>query len=142
MVLGFKTKFKNGKYTLFVQKILACVLPDYTKAFKPKKHSIRRGNRWKVGMKIHMATGVRTKDYFQFNINIDGLQVVTGVQVIDIKHFTLFPNAVVIDGKRLSNAEIDQLAINDGFDTTDEFWDYFSDDVFEGQIVHWMDERY
>lgn len=86
MILGFKTKV-GGKLTLFVQKILACVMAVYAAEYIPKKHTIRAGKRWKVGMKLHLATGVRTKEYFQFNENIKGLEVCKCVQSIEIKHY-------------------------------------------------------
>ena len=157
MVLGFKTKI-DGKLTYFVQKILACVMPEYKKEFIPKIHSIRNGNRWKAGMLIHMATGVRTKNYFQFNQNIRGLEQCKSVQSIDIQ-YSLDYIYVIIDGKTeaiwrnhksLDNDfysnEIDcpmifQLAKNDGFNSVTDFFRWFNSN-FKGQIIHWTDFRY
>ena len=148
MVLGFKTHIK-GKPTHFVQKILACNPGGYADAFKPKKHSIRGGERWKPGMKIHMAIGVRTKDYFQFNGDGIGLDKVISTQKIEIKYENSnsdFPT-VIIDGRRFNifvNADVpvlERLALNDGFESFGNFLDWFSSD-FSGQIIHWTDERY
>lgn len=63
MVIGFKEQF--------VQKILS----------GEKFHTIRRdkNNRWKKGMIMHMATGMRTKKYKQF-----AQRVCTGTQRIEI----------------------------------------------------------
>lgn len=148
MVLGFKTHIK-GKPTHFVQKILACNPGGYADAFAPKKHSIRGGERWKPGMKIHMAIGVRTKDYFQFNGDGIGLDKVISTQKIEIKYENSnsdFPT-VIIDGKRFNifvNADVpvlERLALNDGFESFGKFLDWFSSD-FSGQIIHWTDEWY
>lgn len=148
MVLGFKTHIK-GKPTHFVQKILACNPGGYADTFKPKKHSIRGGFRWKPGMKIHMAIGVRTKDYSQFNGDGIGLDTVISTQNIEIKYENSnsdFPT-IIIDGRRFNifvNADVpvlERLALNDGFESFGNFLDWFSSD-FSGQIIHWTDERY
>lgn len=161
MVLGFKTKI-DGKLTYFVQKILACVMPEYKKEFIPKIHSIRNGNRWKTGMLIHMATGVRTKNYFQFNQNIRGLEQCKSVQSIEIEemimtssdHCYVFEEyskkldetfvkvfKVKVDSRPLETKEIHQLAANDGFNNTDDFFRWFNTN-FKGQIIHWTDFKY
>jgi len=162
MILGFKTKV-NGKLTHFVQKILASVLLEWAEAYVPKKHTIRHGKRWRAGMKLHLATGVRTKEYFQFNENIKGLEICKSVQDIKIKDVSdesLDENTylyedyvpklketfylsfkVYVDGRLLSLKEIDLLAKNDGFDSTHDFFQWFNTD-FEGQIIHWTDLRY
>ena len=142
MILGFKTKFNNGKDTNFVIKILACIRSEYAEKYKMKKHSIRKGNRWKADMLIHMAIGVRTKHYIQFNRNKPELSTSKSVQSIEIRNLFNDRAGVNIDGRELTASEIDLLAMNDGFDTTEEFWDFFKSDEFEGQIIHWTDLRY
>ena len=142
MVLGFKTHFKNGVETKFSEKILACVLPAFKTQYIPKKHSIRKGNRWVAGDKIHMAYGVRSKKYWQFNFNILGLDKVISTQKILIRNRFNDRIGVLVDGRELSNFEIDQLASNDGFDTIDDFWDFFKGEHFRGQIIHWTDLKY
>lgn len=148
MILGFKTQI-GGKPTYFVQKILACKMADYQDVFHPKKHTIRAGERWKAGMKIHMAIGVRTKKYFQFNGDGIGLDKVVSTQNIEIKYENTnsdFPT-VYIDGQKFSIFVTDdapvliRLALNDGFDSFGKFLDWFSSD-FSGQIIHWTDEQY
>jgi len=119
MVLGFKQKFPWGEPTCFREKILLCVagatpgkkvLCDFSQGFQklpkieiyPKLHTIRAGNRWKPGQKIHMAYGVRTKNYEQFNKGIPELEFVKSVQNIEMK---LEPGCllvtVCIDGRFL-----------------------------------------
>lgn len=54
MILGFKTHI-NGERINFVMKILVSVIRcDISEVITPKLHTIRAGNRWKAGMKMHM----------------------------------------------------------------------------------------
>lgn len=155
MVLGFKTHIK-GQPTFFVEKILTCVVEYYGDLFLPKKHSIRSGKRWTAGKKIHMATGVRTTKYNQFNKFITGLDACKSVQHIIIKwkqiqgndvnnpFITLIGNrsvSVKVDGRLLNNNEIRTLALNDGFEGVLDFFIWFNID-FDGQIIHWTDLKY
>lgn len=53
------------------------------------------------------------------------------------------PRAVCVERYWLSEAEIDELAIADGFATTKEFFDFFEKtDPFTGRLIHWTDKRY
>lgn len=171
MILAFSQYFdkKKTKPTYFREKILACAaIPcpikggEYPKHDKvghvmlwPKKlHTIRQGHRWKVGDTIHMAYGVRTKNYQQFNKGIPELAMVKGVQEIVIGwHDPYF--VIHIDGRLFSEAKggdiIDTqtltLARNDGFDLVwdDEeytsFYSWFKRGL-DGQIIHWTDLKY
>lgn len=107
MVLAFSDKHKALKQkTEFVEKILA----------GRKLHTLRSGNRWKAGMTIHMATGVRTKHYNQFNKNRPDLSVCTGTQKIKLVMSHVCNECkIYVDGHRLSFEEMQQLAWNDGF---------------------------
>ena len=121
MVLGFKQQF--------VPKIL-----DGTKI-----HTIRRDHerRWQKGKKIHFATGVRTKHYRQFHEGVckwnQAIQIDAGCKAVYLG----------LNGgmHRLSPKGVDLLAKNDGFDTTEAFWEWFSED-FVGVIIHWTDFVY
>lgn len=135
MILGFKIEAK-GKATGFVEKINS----------GQKIHTMRidYNNRWRPGTIIHFATGVRTKYYKQFK---EG-------KCISYQWVTLFPNdrramisngggKSLLDQYSMSDYQIQQLAINDGFDTVDDFWDWFSKDgdrVYK--LIHWTDFRY
>lgn len=75
---------------------------------------------------------------------------VVSVQLIEIVYYTdrevllndLPPKKrVAIDGNILKEAEILQLAQNDGFDTVEEFFEYFNED-FTGKLIHWTDKKY
>lgn len=166
MILGFKTHIKN-RPTYFIPKIYASVGMLSDNFFLPKVHTIRKGNRFKAGTKLHMAIGVRTKFYQQFNRCITRLERCISVQRIEIikvndqynsekesnciwVHGIYVPSIketfynvfmVKVDGRFLSTPEIEVLAVNDGFENTDDFFNWFNED-FEGQIIHWTNFRY
>lgn len=124
-----------------------------------KIHTIRTGNRWKAGMIIHPVINNRTKNRFQFapkmmcssvqNIEITDVSHLHGsnyefgylmnIFVYGINYFKLFD--VVIDNRKLKLPDIKKLAINDGFDSVEDFFAYFNTD-FKGQIIHWTDLKY
>lgn len=122
MILGFKTKFPDGSPTNFIEAIES----------GEKIHSIREGLRWGTDMNIHMATGVRTKNYRQF-----ALKRVVSVQRIIIRGGL---KEVWVSGRKLSSDEIERLAKNDGL-TVARFWEWFHSNIV-GQIIHWTDYRY
>lgn len=153
MILGFKEFFdkEKTKPTYFREKI--CVGAGYTSnkydrgpglvyfVDHPKIHTIREGSRWKAGDLMHMAYGVRTKDYRQFNKDIPELQVVKSVQRIEIKPVWEFA-MVYIDGIYISeDNQLDRLVINDGFASQHEFFSWFNKD-FSGQIIHFTNFKY
>lgn len=121
MVLGFKQQF--------VQKIL-----DGSKI-----HTIRRDEhrRWQKGVRIHFATGVRTKDYNQFKVGVckfnQRIQIDASCRAVYLG----------LNGglHRLSAKGVDLLAKNDGFESTEVFWEWFAED-FSGVIIHWTDFIY
>ena len=122
MVIGFNMRFKepilNGS----------------------KIHTIRedKHNRWKAGVKMHMATGVRTKKYNQF-----AEEVCKSVQRIKIIRTSDYLNETIVEigGRKLTEPEVQQLAWNDGFENLIDFWLWFSEG-FEGKIIHWTDLKY
>lgn len=134
MILSFKPQFK--------QPILTGT----------KIHTIREDahNRWKPGMKIHMSTGVRTKNYDCFMES-----ECVSVQEIFIKYlqFKYFKQCVIkIEGEFIGDiifnddgidysSELDPLFAQDGFSYPEEFLEWFNTD-FKGKIIHWTDFRY
>lgn len=152
MILGFKEKFNDGTPTNFTEMITNSFFintEDFSEWTTPKLHSIRAGHRWRKGMKIHFATGVRTKKYDNWATG-----VCKGVQDIEIKwgHPNEDPSlyidnvaAVEFEGEDF----IEEIAENDGL-TKAQFLDWFyaaaSDDngkrTFKGQIIHWTDLTY
>lgn len=131
MILSYRKTFEGtSKPTNFEPKIKKRI----------KKHSIRQDlhNRWKEGMKIHQAHGVRTKYYNCFQED-----VCTAVQSIKITWKSEYLNdmQIEVDGKLLTIDESIELAHNDGFECLAEFQLWFNDD-FEGKIIHWTDKKY
>jgi hypothetical protein len=135
MILGFRTQNPRTKEpTYFLQKILD----------GSKKHSLRAGSRWKAGRSIQMATGVRTKNYRQFNKDRKDLQTCTGTQKLRLVITKSFwDTEIYIDGRRLSNREMEIFSANDGFENLIALWNWFSSEKnLPDQIIHWTDLRY
>lgn len=117
MILGFKPQF--------VPLILAGT----------KIHTIRedKQRRWYVGNTIHFATGVRTKKYKCFKE-----EFCTRVQDIIISRKFV---RIIVDGRMLSDQEINMLAVSDGFKHAEDFFRWFNYD-FQGKIIHWTHTKY
>lgn len=105
-----------------------------------KKHTIRedKHNRWKPGMKMHMATGVRTKEYNQF---YQAVCLSTQEIEIIIKGDRVNDTIVKVDGHMLTGIEILHLIVFDGFNSIAEFLLFFQNG-FKGKIIHWTDLKY
>jgi len=134
MILGFKQQFPDGTPTDFERKIL-----DFEKI-----HSIRNGFRWRPGMSIQMAFGVRTKNYRQFNAGQFQPQKCLFVQKIYMEYEGFKWPKMWIAGKQLSQKTVKQLIKNDGL-TKKQFIDWFFPGTiakFHGQIIHWTDFKY
>lgn len=129
MVLGFNPRFKDK--ILNGQKI----------------HTLREdaSDRWKAGMKMQMATGVRTKNYNCFKTALcHGKQK---VELIVSKREILIHNGVKM--MRLLPQHHLFFVRNDGFDTIEEFWEWFDAeakkynvDVLFRKLIHWTDYKY
>ena len=148
MILGYKKFFPWGVPTNFKAKILS----------GKKKHSLRQDkkNRWITGRKIQHAHEVRTKNYDHFadgecksvqKIEIYSPEILiangfnytyyfTKRAIWSYKYFV-----VLVDEKALEWKEIVTLAHNDGFETTHDFFRWFSNG-FEGKIIHFTDLKY
>lgn len=142
MVLGFSTTW-NGSPTGFVDHVMS----------GRKWHTLRWGRRWRAGMSIQFATGVRTKNYRCFAVGT--VHSVQPVKIIPagaapgrnghgVPHVMVErgPNGVL---QPLAPFEIMALSINDGFDTVGDFNLWFAQackanktDAFRGQIVAWV----
>ena len=48
---------------------------------------------------------------------------------------------VKVDGELLGKSQIKELALNDGFASQEDFFDWFKQD-FTGKIIHWTPLRY
>jgi hypothetical protein len=128
MILGFKERF--------VEPILNGV----------KIHTIRedRHNRWEQFRLIQFATGVRTKQYNCFKeLPCDSIQKIEiTYQGKDI--FVYVDGMYIYDSIAPHEISINKmlcLAINDGFKSLDDFFEWFNKD-FTGKIIHWTNFRY
>lgn len=129
MILPFKHQFK--------EKILS----------GSKKHTLREDvkRRWRKGRKIHFATGVRTKAYNQFFES-----ECTGVQSVFMTYAYNDLIEITVNGKELFGFhERLQFAQNDGFDTWEDFFNWFypliqksPDECLSLRLIHWTDLRY
>ncbi len=151
--LATQTQFET--YRLLAKKqnhqILEGELPEH-----PKIHSLREDvhNRWGHGSMINYYIAARTRTRFEFGPYIP----CTGTQEIEINYFNdqnpVFTGQVskiakdhynevevVVSDRVMTIKEIDKLALNDGFKSTQDFFNYFNKD-FKGKIVHWTDFKY
>ena len=118
---------------------------DYSEFVLYKKiHTIRqdRRNRWKGGAEIEFTINEGTEKEFVFTkgecISVQSIEIIYP----DVERLpTLEKVIILIDGKPLNQAEKEQLAINDGFESLNDFYDYFDND-FKGKIIHWTNFKY
>lgn len=118
-----------------------------------KKHTIRvdKNNRWKAGNKIHMATGVRTKNYNCFNnkhtcisTQIFKLEWLGTTVLINIDNKNVcFFNTAQMWGDHSNNgfSFLRSLALNDGFQNIESFLAWFNKN-YTGKIIHWTNLKY
>lgn len=100
-----------------------------------KQHTIRedKNNRWKVGNSIQFwmcnPRNIHAKNKpHQFGIGVCS-------KVVPI---SIYPknDAIICDGYGLSMSEIEDLAINDGFESWEDMKTFFTED-FVGKIIFW-----
>ncbi len=148
-VLTFSKQFpkdhpKEGQQTHFVQKVLHSLLPDsYEPAtgigWPAKLHTIRAGNRWKVGdmasLRVWSDKPYRSKQ----------------VEFAQVEIMKIWPVTIIIDdifnpicsGDKVLPAGL--IARNDGLET-DDFTNWFkihpkkAGAIFTGQIICWSDK--
>lgn len=122
----------------------------------PKHRTIREDakNLWKPGRKIHMVVFNRTKNRFQFApvLQVKAVQYIRILWSYDEElkmntpclylgeksdHSDLMPWYYPTYGEK----EMNQLALNDGFENTKQFYQWFNSD-FTGKIIHWTKLKY
>lgn len=147
---GMDEKSRDAYITLFL---------DGMKTAAPKLHTIREDstNRWKAGMLINHAFGVRTKGYRCFaknqclstqTIQIEEMAMISASYCyVVVGHSDRLDETfskifrVAVDGRNLTTEEIQTLARNDGFDSTEDFFRWFNGN-WKGKIIHWTDLKY
>lgn len=100
-----------------------------------KQHTIRedKHNRWRVGSLCHFWMGNPR------NINAANKPHSFGTGVISkISSIAIYPgfNLVLIDGRKLSPSEIENLAYRDGFESWADMKTFFCAD-FHGKVLFW-----
>lgn len=124
----------------------------------PKKHSIREDghDRWKDGTNIHFVINDRTPNRFQFApvlpcVSTQKIEIIWNKPLSEL--FNTLPGifalnngkgnyvCVFIDGKPMSRSIVNQLALNDGFNSIEDFFLWFNTD-FNGKIIHWTNLKY
>jgi uncharacterized protein YqfB (UPF0267 family) len=93
-----------------------------------KKITIRKDklDRWKPGIPIQFATGVRTKEY---NCFLEG--VVKKVEKIEIIN-----KQVYVSGNLLTSEQLINLVYLDGYNDIKDFFNFFGDN-YKGKIIFW-----
>lgn len=114
----------------------------------PKKHTIRedKKNLWKAGNNIHFVIGNRTKNRFQFApvIKVKSIQKIVikpNYRFVEYDNTEVVSSPIKIDNRNLKASEIKALALNDGFDSVEDFFSWFNKD-FTGKIIHWTNLKY
>jgi hypothetical protein len=100
-----------------------------------KVHTIREGQRWRVGDTAEFYARAQAPDRYEFWEP----RPVLAVQQVELTTAGLF-----IDGRLLSPTELLALAQADGFATAADLLAFFADKPLplRGQLVHWTDLRY
>lgn len=171
MILPFSTKI-NGKPTYFVEKIWRGLLNknfnllayhrfknnaadegviddwNWKEDLNPKIHTIRedKNNRWKVGTKIDFFINCRQKNMFRF---APVLSVVSVQKVLMTYAFNDVIQISVDDKELFSYIDRLEFAQNDGFDTWEDFFNFFYSkikespkQIFKGKLIHWTGHEY
>ena len=123
---------------------------DGTINHKPKLHTIRedKNSRWKVGTKIDFFINARQKNMYRFApvlpvVRIQNFEIVYETSFYRKRHPVVFINNVMFYdavGHRNEYKMLD-FVNSDGFDTIEDFFDYFDKD-YVGKIIHWTDLEY
>jgi hypothetical protein len=135
--LNFKRNWSNGKSTLFKELILN----------GKKPHTIRpvRIHPIKAGMLLQLYQGLRTRN----------CELITELPCIMVRPIAIYlPHEIspigniVLDGRDLPTPSMDNLIINDGFTTREDFFDFFEYMYDENQrigylrLIQWAETPY
>jgi len=170
MTLGYSQTFPWGEPTLFREKILKefdnlarplsielsgdelkSLMAQIDSIDNPKLHTIRQDptNRWREGRDIHHVYGNRTKARKCFLKN----RCLSTQRIVILYEETVVSTdqgegkdgierpVVMVDFRVMSPEQVDLIAKNDGFKSTDDFFRWF-DKPFSGVIIHWTKLRY
>lgn len=138
--MPFMERFPNGKETHFREKIWAIKDLKLQGTYKPKRHTIRETEFWQkwVGRPVEPFYW-EDKPYNSGHIVFDKLPIISW-QKFEVA-ITPTGKRILVDGDQLGPVLIEELAINDGFDTVEEFFQWFKED-FSGYIYHFTATKY
>lgn len=155
----------KGRATGFQEKIWKALYIEHSQDWRvdvriplferPKIHTIRRDqrDRWQAGKKIHFVINPRSKNRKQFapvincistqKISITYKELNLGNELIEVKIDDVLWKAFRNRKKVVYEWDVQLmiLAQNDGFNTVEDFFSWFSED-FSGNIIHWTDHTY
>jgi len=127
---------------------------DYSASVSPKIHTLREDvlNRWKIGMKIDFFINPRQRKMFRFApvlpvLGIQDIQIkwkINEIRTVEIfidNECYVQNYSIEKDNFSLRQERMEQLAKNDGFDSVEDFLDWFSSD-WKGKIIHWTTHKY
>lgn len=100
-----------------------------------KVHTIREGRRWQSGDSAEFYARAQEPERYEFR---------EPLPVLLVQEVEITTSGLLIEGRRLSPAELPALAQADGFATADELLAFFADKPLplHGQLVHWTSLRY
>lgn len=116
----------------------------------PKLHTIRedKNNRWKVGTKIDFFINARQKNMYRFApvlpvVRIQNFEIVYETSFYRKRYPVVFINNVMFYDAvgHINEYKMLDFVNSDGFDTIEDFFDYFDKD-YVGKIIHWTDLEY
>lgn len=164
--VGYAMAEEEGKYWRYKPSPYNLEIIKKIGNINPKIHTIRSDmhNKWKEGRSIQMVyrgANYSIKDHF--NKDLAELDKCIGVQTISIKWFNIHTKhlpilngeqiskldswnhtrqiQITIDGCNINYDRLQILARNDGFDSSEDFIQWFNQD-FEGKIIHWTNFKY
>lgn len=110
-----------------------------------KIHTFRedKPNRWGKGSLIHFCTGLRSNEYNCFKkdycISTQTIKIIPQGWIVPL--ITARLPKVYVDGKIIDGFMLLQLIGNDGFDSVEDFCEWFHE-PFIGKIIHWTEFKY
>lgn len=100
-----------------------------------KIHTIRddEKERFKVGMILDHSTGVRTKKFKK--------HITNSCKRIDRIYIDPRTKSIKLNGIELTDFEKQLIIVNDGFDSVQDFWDWFKVPKHR-RLIQWTDFKY
>lgn len=135
---------RKGKYTFFIEKIFAGFTIPNDSGFKPKHTTIRKGKRWKVGDLFSPRvwdTNINQKSGRSGPYHSNQIVVMEDLLIKKVWDFEITKRGdFVLNDDIIPIGKVMEIAINDGFDTLDDFYRWFNlklGESFSGQIICW-----